>query len=321
MSEKITLGVRFIEKTEENSFISRSNKTYYYNFDNYSIDKLIGNICTIEGYSNYIIPVCQISFKANAKYLASEQIAPIARISSQNWSNEEVSLKTIELAIRLKEDFDDYIFLNGVDDERKIINYDLTSVNIDNKKENENMNMMPNMTFGPYNKRNVAISFYGLAVKNIETNRWFSYKGNESYDVTDFLINGMNNMVMAMPVAIKKITIGDIVLHNNNPMVVQEVNDNSLKAVDISNSEVKEIMPAKSPFGFNFCTKLISLFDGGMFDGDTDGDDDNIFGSMDPMMMMVMSGGFGSNSIGDSENPMANMMQTMFMMKAMKGIM
>lgn len=318
MNGKTTIGVRFIEKTKNHSFISRYDKTYFYSFDDCSLDKLIGNICKLDGYSNYILPVCQISFKPGAKYFTDEQITSISKVESQSWCDTDTSLEAVNLAIQLEEDFLDISDNDGL---YKTINDNPRPLNIDNKKENENMDMMPNMTFGPYNKRNVAISFYGLAVKNIETNRWFSYKGNESYDVTDFLINGMNNMVMAMPVAIKKITIGDIVLHNNNPMVVQEVNDNSLKAVDISNSEVKEIMPAKSPFGFNFCTKLISLFDGGMFGGDTDEDDDNIFGGMDPMMMMVMSGGFGGNSMGDSENPMTNMIQTMFMMKAMKGIM
>ena len=64
-----------------------------------------------------------------------------------------------------------------------------------------------------------------------------------------------------MPVAMKDIKAGDCVIHARKPMFVTRVAENSLFAVDPVDGENKEIMLAKSPFGFNFCTKVVNLFE------------------------------------------------------------
>ena len=93
-------------------------------------------------------------------------------------------------------------------------------------------------------------------------------------------------------------------------MFVLEVFDKSLDVIDIYYGERKSIIPAKSPFGFDFATKVISLIDFGTMNGDTPSED-NPFGNMwpllmlgdsssiDPMMLALMCA-----SKGDCANPM-----------------
>ena len=83
-----------------------------------------------------------------------------------------------------------------------------------------------------------------------------------------------------MPVAIKDIAIGDIVVHNHAPMFVVAVpkDGKSLKVVDPINGEKKEIMLTKSPFGFNFATKIVNFL-AGAFNA-TEVSESNPFGNM-----------------------------------------
>lgn len=306
---KMILGVRFIEKDSKGEFFCRTPKTYNYLVDKEDAILMIGNVCNIVGYNNYIVPI-EIKDEdeddygektVNLTYIPTMNIHFCHPISKIKWSNNGGGTPSTQLGATILADR---------------YSPSKTNKNIEIKKENNNMNM-PNMHFGPYNNSRVSLSFYGIAVQNGATKRWMSFKGGESYDVSDFIMPGVNNMIFAMPVSIKKIAVGDIILHNNIPMIVQKVSDESnvISAIDVSNSEVKSIIPAKNPMGFNFYTKLISMFgDSDIFGGGDDGDD--IFGS-NPMMMMAMMGGFGNDN---SDNPMGNMMQMMMMGRALKDL-
>lgn len=309
-----TVGFRFVARVNgSDTFIVKSLQIYLYGIAEKDIQRIAGRLIKVDGYSNPLIPI-GIFDEQPRKSISSDKIKIISAQESRMNFEDASTKETCDLA---SEFYSEIKTLLGVqtmscdstpleDTFTKAINY--------NKKENTTMNMtMPNMTFGPYNNSRVSLSFYGLAVQNVTTKRWFSYKNGESYDVTDFLMQGMPNMIFAMPMSIKKIAVSDIILHNNAPMVVQSIIEGRISAVDVSTSEVKEIMPAKSPFGFNFCTKLISMFDGEMFGGD--GEDD-FFGD-NPMMMMAMCGGF-NNADSTGENPMNNMMTMMMMGKMMK---
>ena len=117
-----------------------------------------------------------------------------------------------------------------------------------------------------------------------------------------------------MPVAIKDVKAGDVVIHNRTPMFVVEVHDSTLKVVDVREGTEKEIYLTKSPFGFNFATKVVSLMD---MSG-AKADESNPFGNMlpflmlgdgksvDPMMIMLASGG---------KMDMSNPMMLYFLMK------
>lgn len=179
------------------------------------------------------------------------------------------------------------------------------------KKENNKMdNKIFNFDFGPVKGDNIRMSMYGLAVKNRDGNYVAWDKTNENIMNVDILNFSGDGLMYKMPVAIKDIKDGDIVIHNKVPMFVLEVFDKSLDVIDIYSGERKSIIPAKSPFNFNFATKVISLIDFGAMGGDAP-DADHPFGNMwpllmlgdsssiDPMMLALMCAGKG-----DCANPM-----------------
>ena len=103
-----------------------------------------------------------------------------------------------------------------------------------------------------------------------------------------------------MPVAIKDIKVGDTVVHNGTPMYVKGLSEGSHYpiVVDPQAGEEKTILPTKNMFGFDFATKVVSLFDMGAAPAPAK---DSPFGNMwpllladgntDPLVLMMMSNG------------------------------
>lgn len=131
-----------------------------------------------------------------------------------------------------------------------------------NEKESNKMKNF-NFDFGPCNPDTIRMSMYGLAIKNA-SGAWVSYNPatKQIIDVDVLNFDGAKYMYK-MPVGLKEVKVGDIVIHNRKPMfVVGTAKDqsNALMVVDIYAGEEKTIVPAISPFGFNFVTKVVSLF-------------------------------------------------------------
>lgn len=148
-------------------------------------------------------------------------------------------------------------------------------------KENENMdtNKMFNFDFGPV-AANIRMSPYGMAMKNAD-GKYVSYdKASGNIMDVEILNFDAQKFLYKMPVAVSAVAVGDIVVHMRKAMFVSAVNGNRISVVDIYNGEVKDIMPATSPFGFNFITKVVSLID--MSGANTD----SPFGNMLPLLMM-----------------------------------
>ena len=179
------------------------------------------------------------------------------------------------------------------------------------KKENNKMdNKIFNFDFGPIKGDSIRMSMYGLAVKNRDGNYVAWDRVNENIMNVDILNFNGDGLMYKMPVAIKDIKDGDIVIHNKVPMFVLEVFDKSLDVIDIYSGERKSIMLSRSPFGFNFATKVISLIDFGAMSGDTPSED-NPFGNMWPLLMLGDSGSIDPMMLalmcaskGDCANPM-----------------
>ena len=155
----------------------------------------------------------------------------------------------------------------------------------ENKKEMKGFNF----DFGPVKTDSVKISVYGLAVKN--TNGTYV-----SYDVTsgnlmdvDILNFDGSKFLYKMPVAIKDVKVGDIVIHNRVPMFVTSVGSDAktLVVVDPVNGEKKEIMLTRSPFGFDFATKIVNII------GNMSADANNPFGNM---WMFALASGDGKDT-------------------------
>ena len=159
---------------------------------------------------------------------------------------------------------------------------------INTTTNNKESNIMKfNFDFGPVNPSTVRMSMYGLAVKN-KAGTWVSYDAASGniVDVDVFNFDGAK-FLYKMPVAIKDIAAGDIVIHNGAPMFVLgvPVGGKTLTVVDTINGERKDIMLATSPFGFNFATKVVNFL-GNMMSGAATAE--NPFGNM--WMLMAMSG-------------------------------
>lgn len=131
--------------------------------------------------------------------------------------------------------------------------------NVDNKKGNNKMKAF-NFDFGPCTNDNIRMSMYGLAVKNAN-GTWVSYnpESKEIIDVDIFNFDG-GKFLYKMPVAIKDVKVGDIVIHNRKAMFVIDVSEAGMTAIDPQAGEEKKILLTKSPFNFNYATKVVSLF-------------------------------------------------------------
>lgn len=107
----------------------------------------------------------------------------------------------------------------------------------------------------------------------------YNAASEEIFDVEILNFDGAK-FLYKMPVALKDTAVGDIVIHNHIPMFVINVpkDGKTLKVVDPVNGEKKEVMLTKSPFGFNFATKVVNFL-AGAFDA-TNVSESNPFGNM-----------------------------------------
>lgn len=182
-----------------------------------------------------------------------------------------------------------------------------------NEKEKDSMMKGFNFDFGPCIGDNVRMSMYGLAVKN-GNGEWVSYNASTKQIVNVDILNFDGRKFMfKMPVAIKDIAVGDIVIHNKVPMFVIGVGEENgaVIAVDVRAGEEKKILPTTSPFGFNFVTKVVSIFTAFENTPTPDAPFGNFLPFMlmgedgasdiDPLMVMMMMQNGGTNAFS---NPM-----------------
>lgn len=247
-----------------------------------------------------------LTINANDFYesVKTSKIADLADISVQPWGCDLDGVHNWG-TIAISSDVDSLrTELDGI---KKQIN----KLNEENKKEKKSMF---NFDFGKVTSDAVRVSMYGVAVKNVD-GRYVSYD-KTSHSVMDVEILNMpaGDFLYKMPVAIKDVKAGDVVIHNRVPMFVVETHESTMKVIDIREGTEKEIYLTKSPFGFNFATKVVSLMD---MTG-AKADESNPFGAMlpfmlmgdnkdfDPMMLMLMNGG---------KFDMSNPMMMYFLMK------
>ena len=182
---------------------------------------------------------------------------------------------------------------------------------IESKKEKDNMFKL-NFDFGPVNSSCVRMSPFGMAIMATD-GVWKSYNSKEKkiVDVDVFTFDA-SKFIYKMPVAIKDIQVGDVVIHDNNAVIVSAVNAESstVSVVDVRHGETRNILPTYSPFGFDFITKVVPLID---MTGSAN--EDSPFGNMlpfllmsddkdiDPMMFFFMNNG-GKNAFDFKSNPM-----------------
>lgn len=179
-------------------------------------------------------------------------------------------------------------------------------LNENKEKEKMDTSKMFNFDFGPVSGSQFRMSPYGLAVRTA-ANGWvaFNAQSGELMDV-EVLNFDVSKMIYKMPVTLGVVSVGDILIHGGKPVFVRSVGDGVINVIDYSTASVMDILPVKSPFGFNFFTKVVCLVD---MSGMSAASPENPFGGLlpflmlgdgkdiDPMMFMLMGGNmnFASN--------------------------
>lgn len=174
--------------------------------------------------------------------------------------------------------------------------------------------MFGNLEFGPV--KGINMSHLGIALKNAAGNMVsYDRQNGEIIDV-DLIDFNAENMVYAMPCAIKDIKKGDVIRHINGNAVFVTDTEGGIHVIDVAAGEKKEILPTKSMFGFDFVTKIVSLIDFSAMNASADqpfgnmlplmmlSDNKSSMRDMLPMMMLMNGGNFGSF---DMNNPLMMM--------------
>ena len=228
----------------------------------------------------------------------------IAKIPYQSWKNLK-ALTSSNSIYHIKTSNNNLLYLDHTDGLYKSIPVPENFIKILKRTTEMNTNSsninapMPNETrkgfnlnfdFGPMND-GVAFSPYGLAVRNSK-GEFYTYNPvtAQTIDVTGFTFD-FKGMIYRMPVAVKDIKVGDMIIHKHKPMFVTSIDNTNIEVIDILDSEIKSIIPTTNPFGFNFVTKIVSLVN---FGGNAPSPDQP-FGNIMPMMI-------ASAVLGDSDS-------------------
>lgn len=132
------------------------------------------------------------------------------------------------------------------------------------------------------------------------------------YDVDTLAATDVANLVMdvptyGIPVALKDLKKGDIVIYNEVYYLVRAVTDTHISAIHVKRGIIENLIPKTSIFGFSFYIKIVTPME--IFKPDSsnpfnsilpfllfeDGDDSNSMN--DIIMMSIMSGGTVNSSI------------------------
>lgn len=279
------VGIDFRETEVLITFIDHSGDSYDTQIFHKG-DKTFGDFLFRE-YAHLLEDDTMTATSATASALASSAVSAKTSVDgltgtvSNSWSNINDYSTSIADAISYSyngtsaiKDYDQYVVKsdwsnhpshNLTIDSNGNLMYDgkrILCADDNNEKENNKMKNF-NFDFGPCNPETIRMSMYGLAIKN-STGTWVSYNPatKQIIDVDVLNFDGAK-FLYKMPVALKEVKAGDIVVHNRKPMFVTAPStdgSNALQVVDIYAGEEKCIVPAVSPFGFNFVTKVVSLF-------------------------------------------------------------
>ena len=168
-----------------------------------------------------------------------------------------------------------------------------------------------NYNFGPYSAGNIKMSIYGMAVKN-KIGKYVSYdtktKSLMDVDIFNFDIDP-SKIFYKIPKAINNVEPGDIIIHNDKPVFVENVReDGKFDVINPYEGEAVTILPLKNQFGFNYCISIVSLLNeltaptennpfGDYWPLMLSGDNNNLLplllmnnNDVDPMMLMALMG-------------------------------
>ena len=217
---------------------------------------------------------------------------------SNAYINKDVlnKITSIDNSTRADVYFNDVSLTGSIETLTKEIETLKAAIDNNDRKEEDKMKGF-NFDFGPCTDGNVRMSIYGLSIKN-RNGEWVSYNptNKQIVNVDVFNFDG-GKFMYKMPVAISGIQAGDIIVHNKVPMFVIGIAEDkgSVIAVDPYAGEEKKVLLTHSPFGFDFVTKIVSMFSAFASTPTPDAPFGNFLpfmlmdnGDIDPMMLCMM---------------------------------
>lgn len=138
----------------------------------------------------------------------------------------------------------------------------------------------------------------------------FNKQTKQIQDVTEMILE-VELPVMKFPVLANTIAEGDIIVHNNSLVFVEDIENGNIVGVDPSTQNVITVRPISVAMlgGNTFIIKLQTFDFGGS--GDTTNSMGGLLGGSNPMMQMMMMQSLTGKDKGD--NPMSQMMMMQMM--------
>lgn len=230
-------------------------------------------------FSNAIKKVSETAVKAGEAIRAAAQASNWTVSNSNSWTSVSSNFYEKQPTVEITEKG---LKINGQSLNEVI---DEALCNSINRKENNNMNLFKNFDFGSCANDNVKVSMYGVAVKNAN-GTWVSYDPKTGNVIDVDILNFDAKYLYKMPVAIKDVKPGDVVIHNRKPMFVVNIDGSKLDVIDPAAGEEKIVLLTKSMFGFDFVTKVVNFL-GNISAGASE---DAPFGNILPLMLLADGG-------------------------------
>ena len=177
------------------------------------------------------------------------------------------------------------------------------------KKEDNSMKMNMNEIFGGhigrYSNCHIKYSPKGLAF--LTDNDTYVVYNVDTLAATDVANLVMDVPTYGIPVALKDLKKGDIVIYNEVYYLVRAVTDTHISAIHVKRGIIENLIPKTSIFGFSFYIKIVTPMENFKPDSSNpfnsilpfllfeDGDDSNSMN--DIIMMSMMSGGTVNSSM------------------------
>lgn len=199
------------------------------------------------------------------------------------------------------------------------------TINDKNKIKGEENNMKKGIGvsfgggFGEVKDDRFKMSPFGGTAIRTENGEYLAYnkKTKDLSNIGEMIMDF--GMFMKMPVLVKQIKEGDIIIHKGNPLFVSEkVSKREVKCIDPEREEVVTVKPSKIMMMDGFLTKILNpMSDMGLMDTDSNsGSGQGMMGGMNPMMMMMAMSNKGEEKSGG----IMEMMMMQNMMKNMQSL-
>jgi len=235
--------------------------------------------------------------------------------ASVKYLTEEKDRLQKELSRKTKTEVDNYIDTLNSDSpffkrsDSKINN------NTQNTKEMNFSNVIPNLKFGKMSNhlaQDLALSMAGIAFRkkrasnDPDSRETFVVYNQETRTLIE--VGDMKFDIDFYQMPVQQLNAGDITIIDGNFYIVDKQNiDGSLSVINPTTGTRSTKLARTNLFNMYFYTKIVSMFDfmGGLFNQPGQpSQNNNLFGSMNPMMIMMM---------GDKGGDMSSMMEMMMM--------